>query len=46
MNLGLFDNLPRIKDGGYVKILHDKQSKGTYWLSLSTDRHMAYFDSF
>ena len=41
------DNLPRIKDGGYVKNLHDKQSKGTYWLSLSTDRHMAvYFDSF
>ena len=30
----LRDNLPRIKDGAYVINLDDRQSKGTYWVSL------------
>ena len=41
------DNLPRRKDGAFVINLDDKQNKGTHWVSLFIDRHMAlYFDSF
>ena len=37
----------KIKDGAYVKNLDDKNSKGTNWVSLFTDRNTAvYFDSF
>ena len=41
------NNLPRIKDGGYVINLNDKNSKGTHWVSLFIDRNSAvYFHSF
>ena len=41
------DSLPRIKDRVRVINLDDKQSKGTYWISLFIDRNTAvYFDSF
>ena len=52
MNLDLMaffsrNNLPRIKYGAYIINLNDKNSKGTYWVSLSIDRNTAvYFDSF
>ena len=40
-------SLPRIKDGMYVINLDDKQSKGTYWVSLFIDRSIAMnFESF
>ena len=37
---GIFsrDNLPRIKDGAFVIILNDKQSKGTHWVSALIHR--------
>ena len=39
-------NLTWIKDGAYVIILNDKQSKGTHWVSLFIDRNTAvYFSS-
>ena len=41
------ENLPRLKGGGYVINLNDKQRKGTYWVSSIIDRHAAVqFDSF
>ena len=41
------NNLSRIKDGAYVINLDDKNSKSTYWFSLSVDRNTAvYFHSF
>ena len=41
------NNLSRIKDGAYVINLDDKNSKSTYWFSLSADRNTAvYFHSF
>ena len=41
------NNLPRIKDSGYVKNLDDKNTIGTPWVSLFIDRNTAvYFDSF
>ena len=41
------DDLPRIKDGEYSINLDDKQSKGTYWISIFIDKNTAvYFDSF
>ena len=41
------NNLPRTKDEDYVINLHDKKSKGTYWVSSFIDRNTAvYFDSF
>ena len=41
------DNLPRIKDGAYVKKLDDKQNKGTHWVSVFINRNTAvYFDYF
>ena len=40
-------NLPKIKDGVYVINLDDKNSNGTYWVSLFVDNNLAvYFDSF
>ena len=40
-------NLPKIKDGVYVINLDDKNSNGTYWVSLFIDNNLAvYFDSF
>ena len=40
-------NLPKIKDGVYVINLDDKNSNGTYWVSLFVDKNLAvYFDSF
>ena len=39
-------NLPRIKDGAYVKDLDEKQSKETDWVLLFIDRStFVYFDS-
>ena len=39
--------LSRIKDGTYVTNLDDKNSKGTYWISLFIDRNLVmYFHSF
>ena len=36
-----------MQDGAYVINLNDKNSKGTYWVSLFIDRNTAvYFDSF
>ena len=41
------DNLPRIKGRVYVINLDNKQSEGTYCVSLFIDKHAAlYFDSF
>ena len=41
------DNLPRTKDGAYVKNLDDKQSKGIHWISLAIERNKhVYFESF
>ena len=41
------NNLPRIKDGAYVINLTDRNSIGTYLVSLFIDRITAvYFDSF
>ena len=41
------NNLARIKDGAYVISLDDKNSKGTYWVSLFINKNVAiYFDSF
>ena len=41
------ENLPRLKGGGYVINLDDKQSKGTYWVSSIIERHTAVqYDSF
>ena len=41
------NNLPRIKDGVYVRNLDDKNSKETHWVSLFLDRKkVVYFDSF
>ena len=41
------NSLPRIKDRAYVINLDDKNSKRTYWFSLSVDRNTAvYFHSF
>ena len=41
------ENLPRINDEAYVINLDEKQSKGTYWVSLFIDRNTAvYCDSF
>ena len=41
------NNLPRIKDGAYVIHLDDKNSKGTYWVSVFIDRNKTvYFHSF
>ena len=35
-----------MKDGSYVINLDDKNSKGTHWLSLFTDKKLVtYFDS-
>ena len=45
MNLSLMgssrDNLPRIKDGAYVKNVNDKQSIKIHWFSLFNDRSTA-----
>ena len=39
--------MPRIKDGACVINLDDKNSKGTYWVSLFIHKNVAiYFDSF
>ena len=37
--IGVFsrNNLPRIKNGGYVTNVDDKKSKVTHWVSLSVD---------
>ena len=37
--IGVFsrNNLPRIKNGGYVANVDDKKSKVTHWVSLSVD---------
>ena len=46
---GIFsrNNLPKIKDCGYVINLDDKKSTGTHWVSLFIDRNTAvYCDSF
>ena len=41
------NNLPRIKDGGYVINLDDKNSNAAHWVSLFIDRNTTvYFDSF
>ena len=41
------NNLPRIKNGGYVTNLDDKSRKGTHWVLLFIDRNVAvYFESF
>ena len=41
------NNLPRINDGAYVIHLDDKNSKGTYWVSVFIDRNKTvYFHSF
>ena len=40
------DNLPRIEDGAYMINLNDKQSKGTHWVSLFIDKHMAVYLEF
>ena len=37
------DNLPRMKDGVYVIILYDQQSKGTNWVSLFIDRNLEVY---
>ena len=40
------NNLPRIKDGAYVRNLDEKYSKGTHWVSLFIDRNIsACFDT-
>ena len=40
------NNLPRIKDGAYVKNI-DGKSKGIHWVSVLIDRNTAVsFDSF
>ena len=47
MTLFSINNLPKIKDGAYVINLNDKNSKGTHWVSLFTDRNLdVYFDFF
>ena len=39
--------MPKIKDGAYVINLHDKNRKGTYWVSLFIDRNLSIcFESF
>ena len=41
------NNLPRIKDGGYVINLNDKNGKETYWVSLLINKNTpVYFDCF
>ena len=38
---------PRIKDRAYVINIHDKNSKGTDWVSLLINKNITtYFDSF
>ena len=52
MNLDLMvffsrNNLPKIKDGAYKINLHDKNSKGTHWVSHFIDKNaIISFDSF
>ena len=36
------NNLPKIKDGAYVKNLNDKKSIGTHWASLFIDKNTTY----
>ena len=41
------NNLPRIKDGGYVINLDEYSGTGTHWFALYVlNNHVAYFDSF
>ena len=42
-----FQDLPKVKDRGYVINLDDKNCKGTHWVSLFIYKNLAvYFDSF
>ena len=41
------DNLPKIKDGGYVIKLHEYSNIGSHWVSLYVqNKNVTYFDSF
>ena len=43
----LRNNLPKIRDGRYVKNLDEFKSTGTHWAALHVNGHKAtYFDSF
>ena len=40
------NNLPKLKDGGYVINLDDKNGKGTHWVSLFIQKYLTiYFAS-
>ena len=41
------NNLPTIKDGGYIINLDEYESTGTHWIALSVNGdNVTYFDSF
>ena len=41
------NNLPKIKDGGYLINLGDYESIGTHWIALYVNaENVTYFDSF
>ena len=41
------NNLPKVKDGAYLKNLHDKKSKEAHWIISFIDRNaVVYFDPF
>ena len=41
------DNLPKIKDGAYVKNLDEYSNVGTHWVALYVqNNNVTYFDSF
>ena len=41
------NNLPKIKDGGYLVNLGDYESIGTHWIALYVNaENVTYFDSF
>ena len=41
------NNLPKIKDGAYVRNLDDYESIGTHWIDLYVnDNNIIYFESF
>ena len=41
------NNLPKIKDGTYVKNIHEYKSIGTHWIEFYVNgNNIKYFDSF
>ena len=39
-------NLPKIKDGAYIKNLDEYSDIGTYWVALYINNDITYFNSF